>query len=484
MMQINDRNDIKDFFLLIENKFPINSWTFDGIHFWPLIRIQLFFYLRKQLYSDKDEQKQIASLPIKKTDLGNFKKAGNLFEKIKNAVEFSNWNRKIKPKKQIFVGHNVYRVNYQGTSYNRFFDTLINKEKLKGESCIIEFGSKRITDLANSEIIISVENAIKNYRAYHSLKSKFVAQNNPIFNFEGYDLFLHFLEENDITKEFSRRFTEKYLMNLVINDYNIRIRFYMELFSKIKPDKITILCYYNDLALVAAANRLSIETVEMQHGAQVPSHVAYGSWSKVPETGYDFLPRTYWSWDKHSNDVIAEWTDKNKLYKAFVGGNLWVEHWSDKNERYYPTDFILYTLQPDSLSIQELFPEQLINVIRSKKYPWLVRLHPRQMDKRDEIKAYLEKNNCYDLANMEQATNDPLPLLLKNCTVHITHSSGSTIEASLFNKKTILLNETGKLYYSNLISDQMAEFIPVDKEFERKIDNYLLKLKNSVSKND
>ena len=72
-------------------------------------------------------------------------------------------------------------------------------------------------------------------------------------------------------------------------------------------------------------------------------------------------------------------------------------------------------------------------------YKWLVRLHPRQLSIRDEFISFCIGKGIFGLINLDLATKEPLPLLLSNCLIHITHFSGSTLEASFFNKKTILL---------------------------------------------
>ena len=83
---------------------------------------------------------------------------------------------------------------------------------------------------------------------------------------------------------------------------------------------------------------------------------------------------------------------------------------------------------------------------------------------------------------MEHATSDPLPLLLQNCLIHITNSSASTIEASLFGKKTILLHEIGKLYYADLIELKKAIYISPNEEFVANFEKAVNNLEDSIIK--
>lgn len=170
---------------------------------------------------------------------------------------------------------------------------------------------------------------------------------------------------------------------------------------------------------------------------------------------------------------MENWTTKNAGYESFVGGNSWVNFWLTRTDEYFATDYILYTLQPDSLTLDELFPKELIEFIKADEHKWFVRLHPRQIAKRAEIESFLEKNGILELVNIENATADPLPVLLKNCFMHVTNSSASTIEASFFDKKTVLLHEIGNLYYPELISQGDAFYLKPGSGFKDKFNEIL-----------
>jgi hypothetical protein len=87
------------------------------------------------------------------------------------------------------------------------------------------------------------------------------------------------------------------------------------------------------------------------------------------------------------------------------------------------------------------------------------------MNRIENIKNYLAKRGVLDLVNLEDATKEPLPLLLSHTLLHLTHFSGTAIEASLFNVKTVLLNEIGVFSFPDLISNEKAVYLDV-KAFE------------------
>ncbi len=472
---MKNRDDIKEFVLQIEKQFPVNAWKFNDIHLWPLLRLELFFFIRKELYHEKKAVTPKAAVAKMNPLMARIK---DLSVRIKAANRYKRFLDSLTKKDFVFIAQNEHRINYKGTNYNRFFDTLIEENDLNQRAAFVEFGNKPLNTLANNNIVYSYKEIVSDYKGYRSLKTELKNGETIELNLEGYHELLDFLSQNDAAKGFAKKFTVNHITNTIAKEYALRIRLFTDVFSKIRPKKLIALCYYSDLAIIAAANKLGIETLDMQHGAQATSHLAYGSWSVIPEEGYDFLPRTFWNWDAQSKAVIDSWAHTNKLYKSFVGGNVWMNYWMNNKDTYPSKDFILYTLQPDSLTLDQLFPQGLIKAISGQKQKWFIRFHPRQMNEAPKIKEYLAGHGILDLVNIDQATTDPLPILLKNCLIHITNSSASTIEASLFGKKSVLLHEIGRSYYAELIAEKKAQFIAPDQNFETGLNDFISNLSN------
>uniref|UniRef100_UPI00404747C8 hypothetical protein n=1 Tax=Flavobacterium sp. TaxID=239 RepID=UPI00404747C8 len=69
---MQNRVDIKDFIVQIEQDFSINEWQVNGIHLWPIIRIKLFFYLiNKVEFEGKAPQNKTNISPQKKSLIRN-----------------------------------------------------------------------------------------------------------------------------------------------------------------------------------------------------------------------------------------------------------------------------------------------------------------------------------------------------------------------------------------------------------------------------
>jgi predicted glycosyltransferase len=108
---------------------------------------------------------------------------------------------------------------------------------------------------------------------------------------------------------------------------------------------------------------------------------------------------------------------------------------------------------------------------------WFIRLHPRQMHEMATIKDLFTKENLLAKVNIIEATQDPLPQLLANAKLHVTHSSGTAIEATFFGLKTILLNEIGLVSFPELIAKNHAIYIDYkDEDFVSKFKSNLISL--------
>lgn len=449
---INSRKDIQHFLLHVEKRFPVNQWKVETIHLWPYIRIKLFFYLINLI--EKNDSSPLKTKPEKKGK----ERIKSELKKLLVVFHYYKWIYTLPKKKNLFVGADAHRVDYRQSRFNRYFDILIEKYYLSQNSMYFEYGLNTYKQY-NPSLIFTFSKALNGFL----FLNKFLKIKGNV-QLEGYEDFIGFLKNEKHFTQFSTIYSAKNISNWASLVCYPRVVFFKKVLIKIKPEKIIILCYYLDdiMALIVAANQLKMNTIEMQHGPQTTLHMAYSSWFTLPPEGYDMLPRNYWCWDENSKRVLQEWTKSNKNYAVNVIGNPWIDYWKSKEKNYVHADYILYSLQPSPLTLEQLFPESIINFIKENPTPWFIRLHPRQLKEMETIKRYLENKQILHLVTIDAATNDPLPLLLSNAIVHITHFSGTAIEASLFNVFTVLINEIGKLSFQDLISTQKAVYLDVN----------------------
>ena len=488
MYQFENRKNISSFILSLEEKFPVTTWKFNDIHIWPYLRLQLFFYL---IY--KAETKNVENVIVDHQNKvheiynpGFIEKAKNYMSLIFSAFKFRVWLKKLTPIHYLFVASDAHRVNYREKRFNRFFDPIVDILIKKNNVKVIEYIENLNSNIYNDDLLIKYHEIIPLFTAYQKVNSKINHQESKnVFELKDYQHFLDFLSEVDATRNFSINYSIKKIRNIFSEDFNKYYSFFTVLLKKLNPNKIIVLCFYNfqAMALVAAANRLNIQTIEMQHGPQPNEHLSYGNWLNMPEKGFDMLPRKFWCWDDHSKNIIDKWAQKTKLYSAFNGGNTWIDYWNNNQSDYKFMGYILYSLQPEPVPIEQLFSRNIIEAIKNSNHQWFIRLHPRQINDKVKIEEILKQNDVLNLVNINEATNDPLPVLLTHSCIHVTHFSGSTIEADMLGVYTVLLDETGLFYFKDIVEKGNAEFInPLSDNFVSTFNQQVAKHSQNKSK--
>ena len=457
---MKNRVDIKNFILQIEKDFPINNWKVNGIHVWPILRYHLFFFL---IYST--EKSRLKFKTEKKS-----KKGDSVFSFWGSIFQWINFTFLIKKKEKLFFSPNHVRVNYKNKSFDRFFDSIIKQQQLQNVSYKFNYHDENENDLKiEDDNYYSLLQYNKGFKNLYKLKNKLLGNKKLAsrLEFDDYSLFLEFLNTNPLTKDFATKYSENFIVNYTENIL-VNALFFETILKKTKPKEIFIICYYTPLmhALLIAAKKRNIKVIEVQHGPMSNTHLSYTNWTNVPQEGYEFLPDEFWCWDEESLLNMTNWTSNTNAHKAFLGGNPWIDFLKNDNEAYHlPNNMVLYTLQP--LAFDVLFPTELIELIKKGEWIWYVRLHPRQYNQKQEIITFLQDNAIFEFVNIEEAFNFPLPVLLNTCRIHLTHFSGSAIEASLQNKFTILLDELGVDTFKEIIQNQKALYLPIDHNFSQ-----------------
>jgi len=377
-------------------------------------------------------------------------------------VKYLSWLKNLKSKKNLFYNLSANQIQFEEKSINRLFHPIICKYNLEKQSSVINSGINYPTKNYPAEFDVNFNFGQEHFLAWKKftfkIKNKFTRGNKiELKNLNEFDTYLKtFSIFNDFTDILNYTIEKKYFIEL-------NLSFYTKLLKKINPQNLFILAYYessHNFLITAAANDLNIRTIEMQHGPHPEFHLGYCIWTKIPKFGFNTIPYYYWCWDNISTLVFNSWIPNIYNFKAFVGGNPWVEYWKHKLPYTNLPKFILYTLQPAPLTLELLFPPEIIKIIKSKKITWYLRLHPLQQENLNEIVAFLKEKEIYDLVNIKDANNNHLPLLLYSCQFHVSNYSGSIIEASLFYKFSIILHTIGENGFKELIQEKRAIYLP------------------------
>jgi hypothetical protein len=473
--------DIKNIIIDAEQKFPVSSWKIGDVYIWPVLRTKIFMHVINEDFS-KNKSVKVPD----KIQVSNSKKKTRIFTYILNTFKYFFWIKKLKVKENLFLGSDNYRVNIENKRFNRFFDPLIIKYKIQDNSSLIEYDFDSKNHYFKN-ISINYNDGLKMfneslYRAYYFFIRK------PKIEIKQYAEFIDYIKSFDLTVNLASIYSQYRIINYYSLRWNFQYKNASNILQSIKPKKIFTLCYYNSsdvMFFVAAAKRKNIRTIEMQHGPIADKHLAYGNWTNVPLTGYDIIPSLFWCWDKFSKSTIDKSLGVNKNYSSFIGGHPWIEYWKDKEiqDSSIDSEFILYTIQQE-FSLEYFFNPKIILLIKHTKQKWYIRLHPRQINQKSEIQEYLKSKNILEYVDIENATFLPLPLLLSKALLNVTSNSGTTIEAFLFNKFTVLLDPLSKDYYKDIIELNLAKYLDFNADnFLDEFNNILNECQNNQSEN-
>ncbi|MEZ7493961.1 hypothetical protein QO206_00575 [Leeuwenhoekiella aequorea] len=472
---------IKEFIINIEMNFPVDTWRSKEIYFWPFLRRKIYFSLirkfsdNKLIRLEKTISHQKPSFSIQQSIKGKF----NVVSRVLSFIFF--WIN-LRKKDYIFLSAPHFKETFEGKSFDRLFDPLIKDKDIEVRSIYLVLNSESKKKRGNA---LELE-ILKQYQTFELISKRF---RSKTYHFDD----LEFQNSNDFQEILKNEF-KAYYEGLDINSFiekrslslNTQIKFFKILFNRIKPDKVLSLCYYySDLyeAAIAAANKLGIQTIELQHGSIVSEHMCYAEWNKIPSSGFSTLPRTFWCWDSFTYEIINKWTSESNFHDALIFGHPWISFWNNRDVYSSEENYVLYTLQPEpEYKIEQLFPIGLVNYMKSKSIKWIIRMHPRQKVSKVSFENYLVQQGVSNFI-LNTVEDSPLPISMSGCTLHITQSSGCVHEAVLFNKKTVLLNKIGQNYFKSMIesgnafyfnpnnvnfSEEMDSIIDMSKELSRK----------------
>lgn len=462
---VSNYQEIKQFILDIENKYPVDQWGYNDIPFWPHIRIQLYYALIHSLKDEITSGKNDIKIPVKSTSntLNRFQVLWNSF------ISYRNFFKNVTTKDVLFMSLDMHKVQHNGDYFNRFFDSIISSNGLEKNSLTFEI-KKNPQPCYNSDSVHKVSSLLdyhyKKYSFANRFKKKKVVQSNNIHDIEKLTVYL----KNQGLDKIANQLTEDKL-----NRWTFKIRafsnFYIKYLKKSQTKKVIAVSYYGFDSMwscMYAANLLSIPTVDFQHGPQTEVHMAYASWTKIPKNGFSIMPKEYWCWDEESAKEINKWAITAGTI-AKVYGQPWLTYIQNKQTQKGIEDkkpIVLYTLQTFPLfTLENTFTPEIIQLIKISKYKWVLRLHPSNAQDAYLIENYLDK---YDVEKdrylIQGPRGIPLPEVLTESILHVTNYSGCTIEARELGVKTVLIDSVGLEVFKSYIDNQLVVYMDKKKD--------------------
>lgn len=245
-----------------------------------------------------------------------------------------------------------------------------------------------------------------------------------------------------------------------INDFFIKKYFFDGIIKLIKPKKIFLKAFTNTTAysLLYSCNLKSIPTIEYQHGQQGDNSLTYSNWFSVPKNGYKMLPKTFWLWDNTFANKFQLWISKQNYHEIKIVGNLW-QNFVEKNDKLFPPYNLFDSKYKNVLVCMQKthLPEIIKKAMCSDtKIVWYFRLHPREYHNKKKLNLLLK--DLTENYNIDIGNQFPLESFLQTVDVVVTEWSTVAYEATLFEKKSIVIHQNGQEAFKSLISKNLVYY--------------------------
>lgn len=439
----------------IQEKFPTHQLEYNGIHYWPILKVRLFFDAY-QLQQPKKETEQV-KLPPKKSIVSRIVYFLQTFFQYTYLI--------YSPKKRndyLTAGAWAHRILYKKTWINRYFVNLA-KSRIH-----FEYSSINHPNIDYAKKSYEAERILSMFERFNPIKTPDLIKTDV--HHQIIDTFNQRMQMN-----IQYHFADKYL------DLTFKwSKFWEKMLKGVKPREVRLLCYYgaNMYGLCLAANRLKIPVIDLQHGGQGNMHSAYNFIGSLPYGGYDVMPSHFSVWDEKSKKDLERSKIVNKE-NILLEGNPWINYYQQNYKELSGTKQIdiLYTLQTGQstgLAIPEFVYEAILST--HEKYKWVLKTHPRTP--KCEAEKIKQKLIQLGLTNSVKISNDDVLLeLILSSKIHVSAFSGSIVEARLFSVPNIIISAIG----ANIFEEQLSEdknyfkFADTKELFIEHLDNILKK---------
>ena len=462
----------------IEDKYPVDEWLVDDIHIWPLIRIQVATNIilkstQGNVPQQQNQQKTRLLSKLSSVVTGHLNYCKNYFKDYsKNASPNEHVNA-------ILLGDQVSRVLVNSRWYDRFCDPIIDKLK------VAEFTSLHMEPLHQYHTPrynpgIFIQPHLDWLRIKNLLQARTGIDYDQL---HGFKELLTCLEKTwGIT-------LNEVLLSRTVQYLKLIAGWFDKIIKRTQPSIGFVVCYYGieGMAFNLSCRRNGIPSVDIQHGVQGDFHRAYGQWNRVPPNGYELLPSIFWVWSETEARAIEKWNQKvSHFHQPFIGGNPWLDISKEQPEVFYGGEIHEYIKSIKQAKVKILFclsglvdygvtiPDWIKKVIMNSppEWFWLFRLHPCELSERERIRALITQLNPAQV-ELDMATDLPLPILLQNVDIHITHWSTTTIEAAIFGIPTITVDQMGYDLFKNQIPEGLLTLAIDERSLSEAINSLL-----------
>ena len=431
-----------------EALFPVDSWQVGGVEAWPLMRIRCGFELIEQAQNGAGRSRRQSRITRARRVLGG--RMSRAFARARDAKGNASLTA---PAQAVFLSDGISYSQVGGMWMEKFCDPIIQQlDRMQLKSLLLSpLHEYRIPRYSPSEFIQCELDRI----AFSAMTRL------PEPDLPGFAEFREWFQATGMSAPAMSWLRQTCLRVHRMSEY------FSEILRRTGCALALVVNYYSPtgMAFVLACRQRGIPVVDIQHGVAGDLHFAYGRWGRVPPQGFRLLPTHFWCWQRTDADDVNRWA-ADCGQRVILGGNPWLQEWNGDESRWVrETDqailsikrhhpnavHALVTLQSRIGNDQTPHTLAMLRQAGSGVF-WWIRLHPAQLAERHRIARHLGTLP----AEVDQATDLPLPALLRQMDVHVTHSSSSVLEAAAMGIPSIVTSTYGAELYEAQIRNGMA----------------------------
>jgi hypothetical protein len=444
----------------LERRYPVATWTADGLHLWPLLRVKL----GKSIIATARRAARVET-PEPRVQAGELagRWAGDVAGLARRGVErFAdrrNTLHRVPRADALFWTRPANRQRLESGWYDRFFDPL-------GE--ILATQSRRALALEKPDrsglhrfprhgpsMLVRWAVRRREWAATLDVVSK---RPEPVAGYADLQRDLNAIFPDVEVPSWGKLMREvRYVRRLE--------RWFGDILDRSGARAVLATYYYNPMvmALCLAAHARGVPSVDVQHGV-TRQNPAYEGWTAFPEGGYPLLPSHFWCWSEDDAEPVRGWPDPVRAaHRTIVGGHPWMAFWQGSSALIDPYRERAAALRGDGLNVlvSLTWSARLSPLLRAllraspADWSWWVRLHPLMDADRAEIQA-LCAADCAARVIVDAPSDLPLPLLLDQADVHVTHNSSVVQEATAMGLPSVVIDEKARAMYPRPIASGWA----------------------------
>lgn len=413
-----------------EARFPVLEWAHGDLHLWPLLRIQLASdLLAAGRPAGASWHRSVLQAPWRRL-------TGTLGPMLRGAGSTA----VATPHDLLCLGRPANRQLVAGVWHERFFDPIADLAGEQGLTCLHLEHRSRGTDyrVPRQRPSMVVTGPVERRIVWARLRAR------PITALEGFGEFEQAVRARVPVSPVSRWWLGRRAAAV-----ELVARYFEGLFARVAPRIAFCTVYYSVVgsAFCLAARRRGVPVVDMQHGVSV-GNPAYQGWSRFPAGGFRSLPAWFWTWSEADAEPVGAWPDAARpAHRVVVGGQPQIALWRSG----HPLASALRARLPPrgegeitilvTLSWSSGFSDRIRELVRRAPatWRWWIRLHPLMERARPGIEAWCS-DQAPGRARADAVTDLPLPLLLEEVDVHLTHNSTVVQEAARLGRPSVVID--------------------------------------------